>query len=83
MSRISKTAWIVIGLAVLGLVLWAIGVPGQTLLTIGFVGGMMLMHGSHGSHGGHGGGSGSDQHIGHDGSERHAEGAHRPGGHER
>lgn len=53
MVRLPKMAWIVAGLVALGLVLWAVGVPGSTLLTLGLFGGMMLMHGGHGGHGGH------------------------------
>lgn len=42
-----------------GVALWA-GVPGQTLLLIGFALAMVLMHAGHGGHGGHGsGGHGS------------------------
>ena len=80
MNRMPKMAWIVIGVLAVGVALWALGVPGRVLLSFGFFGGMMLMHGGHG---GHGGGSQGDQHVGHEGSDRLPEGRpQRPGGHQ-
>lgn len=48
------TVRLYLGIALGALALWAVGVPGRTVLTVGGVGLMVFMHaGGHGTHGGH------------------------------